>query len=175
VQDAILNSFLTRQYEAGRSLADSSDLVDLEPLGPAPVRLYMLRLRCKGLVREPSGAVVEADRFDIGIRFPDDYLRHVNPAEVVTWIGPMNAHHPQVRPPFVCVGRVTPGTSLVDLIYQLFEIVTYTKVTMREDDALNHDACVWARRNLHRLPIDRRPLKRPVALPRQPRSEEPGR
>jgi hypothetical protein len=31
---------------------------------------------------------------------------------------------------------------------------------VREDDALNPDACAWTRRNAHRLPIDDRPLKR---------------
>ena len=44
--------------------------------------------------------------------------------------------------------------------YQLFEIITYKRVTMREDDALNPVACAWARRNTHRFPIDPRPLKR---------------
>jgi hypothetical protein len=36
---------------------------------------------------------------------------------------------------------------------------------MIEQDALNPDACQWARANLARLPIDARPLKRrPLAL-----------
>ena len=55
---------------------------------------------------------------------------------------------------------VRPGTPLVDLLYQCFEIITYTKVTMREDDALNRAACGWARENQDRFPIDPRPLKR---------------
>jgi hypothetical protein len=34
---------------------------------------------------------------------------------------------------------------------------------MREDDALNHVACVWARANQSRFPIDPRPLRRRAA------------
>ena len=43
---------------------------------------------------------------------------------------------------------------------QIHEIVTWQKVTMREDDALNHAACQWARANRARFPVDSRPLKR---------------
>ena len=164
MQDAILGSFLAKQLEAGLALAESSDLLELLPLGPAPVQRYLVRLHCKGLVRGRSGAVVEADRFEVGIRFPLDYLRRAHPAEVFTWLSPFHAFHPNILAPFICVGRLAPGTSLVDLIYQVFEIVTYAKVTMREDDALNKDACAWARSHLARFPVDRRPLKRPVLV-----------
>jgi hypothetical protein len=34
---------------------------------------------------------------------------------------------------------------------------------MRENNALNTEACAWARRNLHRFPVDSRPLKRRTA------------
>jgi hypothetical protein len=70
--------------------------------------------------------------------------------------------HPNIsdKLPFICVGKLAPNTPLVDILYQCFEIITYNKVTMREDDALNMQACVWARENQHRFPIDRRPLKR---------------
>ena len=55
--------------------------------------------------------------------------------------------------------------SLVDILYQMFEIITYTKYTPREDDSLNKACCSWARDNQYRFPIDRRPLKRrPLSL-----------
>jgi hypothetical protein len=66
--------------------------------------------------------------------------------------------------PLICVGRLKPGTWLVDLLYQCYEIITYQKVTMREDDALNPLACVWSREHQQRFPIDRRPLKWRAAL-----------
>jgi hypothetical protein len=120
-----------------------------------------------GLVLLRSGQVQEARHFQVGIYFPSDYLRRAEPGEVLTWLGPPNIFHPNVRCRdrsmgigSICIGRLTPGMRLVDLLYQCFEIITYNKVTMREDDALNHAACVWARNNQSRFPVDRRPLKR---------------
>lgn len=43
---------------------------------------------------------------------------------------------------------------------QVFDIITWNKVTLREDDALNTAACQWARRHPDRFPVDRRLLKR---------------
>ena len=163
--DRIRDSFLEKQLELGLELAASCDLLELLPLGRRPVDRYIVRLGCTGLVRDPRGAVVEADRFEVGVRFPQDYLRRVHPAQVLAWLGPHETFHPNIMSPFICVGRLAPGTSLPDLIYQVFEIVTYTKVTMREDDALNKDACVWSRGNRARFPVDRRPLRRSVTGP----------
>jgi hypothetical protein len=105
--------------------------------------------------------ILEADQFEIGIWFPSDYLRRAEPAQVLTWLGPRNVFHPNIshRLPFICVGKLAPGTALVDLLYQCFEIITWQKVTMREDDALNPGACGWAREHRAGLPVDRRPLK----------------
>jgi ubiquitin-protein ligase len=160
--DKIYNAFLDRQFEEGTALARASDLLTLVPLGGPPPTHYVVKLRCKGLLRNADGEVAEAGYFEAGIWFPSDYLRQVNPPQVLTWFGPPNIWHPNIsdRGPFICAGKISPGTPLVDLIYQIFEIVTYTKVTMREDDALNKAACVWARQNKHRFPIDKRPLKR---------------
>ena len=59
---------------------------------------------------------------------------------------------------------MTPGTSLVDLLYQAYEVLTYQKFTSREDDALNAVACAWARKHMDRFPVDSRPLKGRAAL-----------
>jgi hypothetical protein len=158
--DRIRTAFLERQHAEALALTAASDLVALVPLPGTPPERYLLQLRCTGLVRLPSGEIAEADRFLLGIWFPDDYLRRADPFHVVTWLEPANVFHPNVRPPFVCLGRVAAGTPLVDLAYRAFELVTYRRVTMREDDALERDACVWARRNRHRFPTDARPLKR---------------
>jgi hypothetical protein len=56
------------------------------------------------------------------------------------------------------VGRLTPGTSFVDIILQCYEVLSWQKVTMREDDALNIKACAWARNNPDRIPVDDRPI-----------------
>jgi hypothetical protein len=162
MQDKIFEAFLKRQYEDGMALAKSSDLLELFPMSDEPADRYIAQFRCKGLVRSPGGDVVEADHFEVGVWFPSEYLRRADPFQVLTWLGPRNVFHPNISDtmPFICVGKLSPNTALVDILYQCFEIITYNKVTMREDDALNVEACAWARQNQHRFPIDRRPLKR---------------
>jgi hypothetical protein len=48
---------------------------------------------------------VEAERFVVGIWFPDDYLRAADPFTVLTWLEPRAAFHPNIRAPFMCIGR----------------------------------------------------------------------
>jgi hypothetical protein len=161
----ILHAFLRRQCDEGLALAAASDLVSIEPLAPpdgGPPDRFVVHLTCRGLVRTPRGAIEESGEFVVGIWFPDDYLRVANPFEVLTWLHPRHAWHPNISAfaPAICIGHLAPGTGLVDLVYQVWEIVTWQKVTMREDDALNRDACQWARANLARMPVDARPLKR---------------
>ncbi|NOT27652.1 MAG: hypothetical protein HOP16_16315 [Acidobacteria bacterium] len=164
--DRILESFLTRQQEEGLALTRASDLVSLTPIGSSADR-YLIELQCTGLVERGPGDIAEVDRFLVGVWFPSSYLRVADPFRVLTWLGPRNIWHPNISTttPTICVGRLAPGTGLVDILYQVFEIVTWNKVTMREDDALNRAACQWARRHPDRFPVDRRPLKRrPLAL-----------
>jgi hypothetical protein len=161
--DRVLAAFLDRQRTEGLALAASSDLVDVLPLEPEPPQRYLVRFGCTGLVGSETNEVEEAAGAVVGIWFADDYLRHVDPMTVLTWLEPRRVFHPNVRAPFVCLGRIVPGTPLVDLIYRCFELITWRRVTMREDDALNREACAWARRNTPRFPIDRRPLRRQAA------------
>jgi len=161
---AVMHGFLRRQYEDGRALAAESDLVAIVP-GPSPGDTppdhYLIRFTCTGLVKVQD-LIVEANDFAVGIWFPEDYLRMADPFRVLTWFGPRHVWHPNIsnRAPVICVGRLTPGTGLVDLVYQCWEIITWNKLTMREDDALNPEACQWARAHQGRFPVDQRPLKR---------------
>ena len=162
MQDKIFEAFLKRQHEEGMALAASSDLIEIYPIAGNPPDRYIAAFHCKGLMRSENADVVETDHFEVGIWFPSDYLRRAEPFQVLTWLGPWQVFHPNIsdKIPFICVGKLAPSTPLVDILYQCFEIITFNKVTMREDDALNREACVWARANQHRFPIDRRPLKR---------------
>jgi len=162
MHDKILDTFLRAQYEEGMALADASDLLELTPLSEGACDRYLARYLCTGLVRTAEGAIEEAHCFDVAIWFSANYLRRADPFNVVRWVGPREVFHPNIsrRLPVICLGRVTPGTPLTDLLYQAFEIITYKKVTMTERDALSFDACVWARENRHRFPVDPRPLKR---------------
>lgn len=161
MMDRIFGSFLEHQFDEGRKLDEASDLLELMPIGRAPVQRYIARFACRTLVSR-GGDVEEAAGFTVGIAFSGDFLRHVNPYEVATWLAPADVFLPNVRAPFICLGRITPGMSLVDLLLQTYEIGTGAKLTVREDDALNPLACAWARRHMDRFPIDARPLKRSV-------------
>jgi hypothetical protein len=161
VIDPVFDAFLRQQQKEAMSLSGESDLIRLFPLGEPPNR-YVVHFYCKGLVQLETLEVVEANRFEIGIWFPADYLRTANPFQVITWLSPRHIFHPNIAAtaPVICIGRLTPGTGLVDLIYQVFAIVTWQKATLREDDALNRAACQWARQHPERYPVDNRPLKR---------------
>ena len=163
MHDPILEAFLIRQYEEGMDLARGSEVLSLAPLpseGSVP-NCYLATFRCRGMVRQPDGEIAETDdEFRVGIAFPPDYLRTVRPEEITIWLGPAHVWHPNIAPPFICLGRVHPATHLVDLLYQSYEVITYQKVTMREDDALNVRACPWVRGHQHLFPLDRRALKR---------------
>lgn len=162
VSDPVLESFLIHQRQEGMALAESSDLLDLQPLGDAAPDRYIADFSCRGLMRAPDGRIVESNHFRVGIWFHPDYLRWADTFTVVTLLHPRTCWHPNVsaRTPHICLGHLTPGTELVSICYQLFEIFTYSRVKPVETDALNGPACAWARRNQHRFPIDRRPLKR---------------
>jgi len=163
--DPVLCAFLERQAEEGRALARASDILDLECLPTG--RHFVATYQCRGLVQGRDKVVREANSFQVGVFFGADYLRAVNPMETLTLLSPSNVFHPNIAfgAPLICVGRVAPGMALVDLLYQVYEILSWQKVTMREDDALNKEACRWARSNPGRYPLDRRPIKRrPLAL-----------
>lgn len=160
MRDVVYRSFLEKQLEEGLALADASDIVKILPMREDPVQHYVAHFTAKGLVRDRDGSVTEADACAVGIWFPVDYLHRFVTPKVLTWLGPSNVFHPNIRPPVICVGHVGPGTSLVDLLFQIYEIWSYQNVVMREDDALDGDACAWARAHQDRFPVDRRPLKR---------------
>ena len=78
-------------------------------------------------------------------------FRTFDTALLYLFISPTNIFHPNVAPTvappsFICIGRIAPGTSLCELIFQVYEVLTYAILTPREDNALNRDACAWARR-----------------------------
>lgn len=159
MNDPIFAGFLKAQEAEAEALSRDSDLLTVVPVGESPYQRYVLEYSCKGLVRAEEG-VVEADRFLVGVTFPTDYCRLSVPYEVITFLGPVECHHPNVLFPMICIGPIHPGTSLFELALRCFEVITYKAVTMYEPDALNHAACRWARKNVERFPVDDRPLKR---------------
>jgi hypothetical protein len=158
--DTILNSWLDRQHQEGMKLASESDVVTLHPGPGLSPQEYLARFDCPTLVQEDE-TIAQHTGFDALIRFPLDYLRCVpNPAIVVALLTPAGAYHPNVAPPLMCIGNIAPGTSLCELLCQIFDIMTFNKLTPNEHDALNSEACSWARNHMHLFPLTSRPLRR---------------
>lgn len=153
--DRVYTTFLESQRAQAFALASSSDLVDVYPYD---LQHYLVRLGCHGLVRHPDGTIAEADSFDLGIHFADRYLREADPSALML-LWPLNVFHPNVRGPALCIGKINAGTPFLELVYRAFDVLTGRNVTFDERDALNHEACRWARGNLERFPTDDRPLK----------------
>jgi len=158
--DKVLESFLRRQHDDAREFAAASDIVTIEALGAMPSQHYVVTFRAKGLIRSTAGDIVAATGAAFGIHLPDEYLRHVDPLRIVTYLGPHRTPwHPNIRAPVVCV-RPVPGTPLVDLLYACYELWTW-QLYYTGDNGLNPDASRWARHeDPSRFPIDGRPLKR---------------
>ena len=160
--DLVFDNFLKTQCAEGTQLAAASDVLDLMPhfVGARAPNTYVARFACVGVLRSPNEEPrLEAGTFQVGIRFPDDYLRHVQPMQIITWLGPQDVFSPHIAASIVCCGRIETGTSLVDLIYRCYEIISFTHI-VAPHDALNPDAATWARQHQELFPTDRRPLKR---------------
>ena len=163
--DEMLAGFLERQREEALALAERSPLLELEPVSGSPPDRWIARFACRGLVRGPYGPV-EAEGFSVGIWFPDDYLRRASTFECLTMLhapGASRVFHPNcgaspLGADCICIGHLVPGTPLVDVVLQCFEVLSWQNVTLDERNALDREACEWGRANLHRLPIDRRSI-----------------
>ena len=99
IPDPIFEAFLVKSHEGAMKLATSSDIVQLHPEAAAIPQRYVAEFHCRGLVRDPSGRVVEADRFLVGISFPEDYLKSKpNTLRVLTWLEPASIFHLSTQP-----------------------------------------------------------------------------
>ena len=158
VGNPIYENFMRHQLEEGMELANSSDLLRLHvpPMSPPT---FIAEFHCNGLIREGDGEIKVANEFRVGIWMGPDYLRRADAFEMLRMFTP-NVWHPNVSRihPLICVGRLVAGTPLVDILYQIFEVLTYTK--WNTADGMNNAACAWAREHQNEFPIDRRPLKR---------------
>lgn len=165
MQDHVFINFLERQLADGMSLAASSDILKLRPLsnGLGPPQRYLAQFHCRGLIQEPGDRIGEANLFEVGIFFPNDYLRRAATPEVLTWLSPVAAFHPNILGPAgaICIGRMEPATNLVSILYQVFELIVFRSFNSQENNALNRTACAWARNNKHCFPTDPRSLRRP--------------
>ena len=159
--DPIRRKFLEHQFAAGMKLANESNLLELlpGPDGSDPPETYIARFKCETALRGEDGQVQTGPaEIHVGIRFPEDYQRRPpEPGEIATLLFPMNIFHPNIVFTGICLGRVYLGMSLVDILYQCFEIFGYENWS--SSDHLNPEAARWARAHQDLFPIERRPLK----------------
>ena len=174
--DKVLSSFLERQYAEAMALAAKSSILRLLPGPGVPPQQYIAEFHCNGLAQNPDRSIGECGLFAVGIFFPYDYLRRASTFEVLAWLGPASVFHPNINGErkVICIGALAPGTDLVSILYQVFEVIVYRKFNTREYDALNQEACAWARRVRGRFPTDPRPLKRPEPLAQPPGDRKEG-
>jgi hypothetical protein len=158
--DAVLNAFLSRQHEEGMALAAESDILALDAIGPHPPQRYVATFACTTLCRTVEGAIVEAQRSRVGIFFASDYLRRSDPYRLLHWLEPSGVFHPNIgaEVPVICLGHLSCGAGLVEIVYQLHDIITFNRYST--GDVMNPVAAAWVRQHADCLPVDRRPLKR---------------
>lgn len=171
-QDRIYLGFLARQAEELAALSAASPAFacrGLEEDG-MPASVFIAILVCRHAVREAEGVRIVEGPCEFALQFPAEYLRRVyhNSGQILSLINPVNCYHPNVRWPHICTGPITPGTSAVELVLRVNEILTFNRFTPREDDCLNAAACQWARCNMDAFPLERRPLKRSTSSPDLP-------
>jgi len=155
--DPILTSFLQVQQAEGMALARRSDVFELLPAPGEPASKYVAMFHGAWLARDPHGRIVEVPLAVFGISFPQDYLRCTDVGMIATVLEPHHLWHPNVSGPFVCLGHLVPGTPLVDILYQCFELLSFHRHST--SSALNEAAAQWVRNQpVGRFPIDRRPL-----------------
>ncbi|MCA8959925.1 MAG: hypothetical protein KDC38_05410 [Planctomycetes bacterium] len=173
MRDVAFEGFLERQRERAAEWNRETTLVEVRPRSD---RSFDLLYRCLGVIADPEHRRVmvatpgawrdpwsgEAyDGFVARIDFRDDHLRRVDPFRLITWVGPIFVVHPNINGLFgkACIGPVAPSTGLEELIYRLWEVITFRNVNTNENDCLNPEVCGWARAQRARFPVDDRPLR----------------
>lgn len=158
--DKVFEGFLVDQHQKGMDLSAASDIFSLAPMAGDPPFRYLMEFKCPTLVRVDDEVQVTHQSV-VGLNFRPEHLRKpVDSAYLLTILHPREAFHPNMKSPFICLGAVEPGIGIIEIIYRVYEVLTFMKYTSVEADALNHDACIYARQNVEQFPLDTRPLKR---------------
>jgi ubiquitin-protein ligase len=149
-----------------RLTADAAQLqlvfLDFEPsrvvaaMGDPP-ELYRIAYRIRGLARGNGGnPVVRRDHL-VEIQMTSEYPRQAPLCKILTPI-----FHPNFDSSTICIGdHWTAGERLVDLIVRIGEMIAYQAYNIKSP--LDGEAAMWADLNQHRLPIDNRDLRPPLA------------
>jgi hypothetical protein len=185
-QDKVLTRFLQNSFWKATKLLAESDVLSIIDLEGDPPFLFLLGFNnISHLIKDPEREEVVSLMSPVfaNIFFPPDYLRSVDPALYLKMVAipDQGFFHPNVKLPhgWVCLGHdFLPGTDLSDLIFHLYDIITYRNVTVDERDALNPEACRYLRQNpeviagLKNPPLRRRKLNVQVKVEKISNEEE---
>lgn len=143
--DPVFHNFLTSVWREAKNLQARSDVLTITPLPPLPPSTFLAEFELPYLQRLRDGLIgVAPGPISAVLRFPENYLRSADPllsARVVSVLTD-DLVHPNVYGPVVCLGSAfAPGTPLVPLLWELWEIFTYQNLTLDERNALDPEAC----------------------------------
>ena len=154
--DPAMASFLDVVRAEAHEINARHGLVECVELGGRQPWLWKLVFSSTGLVNIDH-ELAQIDRHTVSVRFLPGYLRRVDRFQTLALIEPLEAFHPNIRHPFLCV-EVYPAQPLREIVESLHSLFTWRLKNLREEDALNPDACRWGRAHIDELPIDDRPL-----------------
>src|SRR5688572_2366566 len=128
--DRMFQRFLENTADEAQELARRSDVMTLHVVRPLPALCYLCVFRVPYLRRVPEGSVaIAAGPVISAVRFPGDFLRSIDSRlfiRVAALLTP-DLVHPNVLDGIVCLGAAfAPGTPLTGVVWQLYEIVTYS-------------------------------------------------
>ncbi|MFQ6114402.1 MAG: hypothetical protein ACE5NG_10010 [bacterium] len=171
--DKIYLRFLENSFEKAKQLEAESDILTIEGKRGNPPYNFLLKFEpIHHLIQNIDNGQIQLTEGPVfvDIYFPEDYLRSLDPDFYLKVVGILNPEffHPNVKMllGYVCLGHdFLPGTPLSDLIYHLYDIITYHNTTVDERDAFNPAACRYLReypeiiKQLNNPPLRRRKLK----------------
>ena len=162
--DRVFSAFLRNSHQEVMELTRKSDILSMTPLGAAPPSEYRIQFALPYLSWESSGAVLMPGPVNVGIGFPNHYLRSTDPDlqyKVASVLTPRFLH-PNVHRGAICLGAAfAPGTSISELLWEMFGIVSYSNICLDERNALDPAACRLLRERPELLgELPRRPFLR---------------
>ena len=143
--DSVFRLFLENTHAEATEFAARSDVLKIVPVGEFPPSTYACNFHVQYLERLSGGTVeIHPGPVRCVIHFPSDYLFSTDPKfymRVASVITP-NFVHPNVVRGIVCLGGgFAAGTPISELIWLLFQIVSYRNCTLDERNAMNAEAC----------------------------------
>lgn len=184
--DGIFKSFLEDGLRRAMEIASESDILEVIPHPSySPSLLYLLVFNDVAYLRDSGDNNINVSRgiVCVEIRFPLDYLRSTDSnlyLKTATILDPSSLLHPDpylFHPNYdpvsgcICLGAdFLPGTPLNNLIFHIYDIISYSNYSTDERNGLNAVACRYLRdhpeviSNLRIMPLRRRRLAAKVSF-----------